>query len=275
MNGTDMKEHLKTVLRKLGLLRTAFLLYEKSLRLKHGGSEPALTGQFPLPPADLRIKVAGFQDGRWFLESGQRAFDGIQACLKAGAIEVDRLVAILDFGCGCGRILRYWGNLPAIEVHGCDYNPDLTRWCEKNLPFGRYAVNTLTPPTVYPPHKFGLVYAISVFTHLPEALQLAWMKELRRILVPTGYLIFSTHGDHYQDQAKFTASERREFQEGKLLVRYQEMAGTNLCSAFHPEQYVRRVLAEGFEVVDYLPEGAQGNPSQQGLYLLRAKPEAL
>jgi len=35
----------------------------------------------------------------------------------------------------------------------------------------------------------------------------------------------------------------------------------NLCVSFHPEAYVRETLAEGFEIVDVVPEGAKGNPS--------------
>jgi hypothetical protein len=51
-------------------------------------------------------------------------------------------------------------------------------------------------------------------------------------------------------------------------VRYAEAAGTNLCSVYHPETYVRERLAENFSVVLSHPRGAAGN-GQQDMYLLR------
>ena len=51
-------------------------------------------------------------------------------------------------------------------------------------------------------------------------------------------------------------------------MRWEDVAGTNLCSAFHPAEYVRGVLARGFEFVEHAPEGAKGNP-RQDLVLLR------
>ena len=54
------------------------------------------------------------------------------------------------------------------------------------------------------------------------------------------------------------------------VVVASERAGSNACAAFHPETYVRGTLAPaaGLEVVDFVPEGATGNP-RQDTYLLR------
>ena len=41
-----------------------------------------------------------------------------------------------------------------------------------------------------------------------------------------------------------------------------------MCGAYHPEIYVRERLARGFQVVEFVPEGAAGNPYQDA-YLLR------
>ena len=73
--------------------------------------------------------------------------------------------SILDFGCGCGRVVRWWRDLPA-EIHGSDFNPTLVRWCRENLPFGVFEVNRPEPPLPYPDDSFDLVYALSVLTHL-------------------------------------------------------------------------------------------------------------
>jgi hypothetical protein len=44
--------------------------------------------------------------------------------------------------------------------------------------------------------------------------------------------------------------------------------GTNLCSAYHPERYLRDTFAQGFAFLELEPEGARGNPTQD-LVLLR------
>jgi hypothetical protein len=40
--------------------------------------------------------------------------------------------------------------------------------------------------------------------------------------------------------------------------------GSNACSAFHPDEYVRRRLSNGFAVVNFIPGGAG-----QDVWLLR------
>ena len=62
--------------------------------------------------------------------------------------------------------------------------------------------------------------------------------------------------------------QRERFERGELVVRWAEIAGTNLCSAYHPERYLRETFADGFELVELVPEGALGNPTQD-LVLLR------
>ena len=93
------------------------------------------------------------------------------------------------------------------------------------------------------------------------------LNEFRRVVAPGGYLIISTHGRRYLD--RLSAAERDRFDSGHLVVKGNVTSpGSNACSAYHPEQYVRDHLARGFDVVDFRPEGATGNP-RQDLYLLR------
>ncbi len=153
-----------------------------------------------------------------------------------------------------------------VAIHGTDYNSELIAWCQGNLSFAQFQTNSLAQPLAYDGDTFGLVYALSVFTHLPEAIQMAWMDELKRIIKPGNYLLLTTHGNYYLDL--LTEDEKARFNAGQLVLRYEQVAGTNMCSAFHPTDYVRERLAAGFEIVDFIPCGAAGNPHQD-LYLFK------
>jgi SAM-dependent methyltransferase len=220
----------------------------------------------PVPPPGLLHLVAGTADPSWFLDSGRRGFQSIVDTLARNGIEASRLSAVLDFGCGCGRVTRYWQAFPEVHVHGADYNPRLVAWNSRHLPFGRFAVNRPDPPLPYSDASFDLAYALSVFTHLPEESQVAWMKELRRILRPGGYLLLTTHGDSYRE--KLPPSLRQAYDRGELVVVDEAHLGTNFCNAFQPPVYVREKLAEDWRVIDFVPSGALGNPTQD-LFLLQ------
>ena len=262
-----MKAAVLELLRRLGLLRPAYRAYETLNALRAaGGPAPAAQDGLPVPPPRLIVRVAGTADVGWFLESGRLAAESIRSSLARHARRMEELGSLLDFGCGCGRVTRRWVELDRTDVHGADANEHAVAWCRANLPFARFASNGLAPPLAYADESFDLVYALSVFTHLPEELQLTWMRELERLLRPGGFLLLTTHGERYRE--RLAAEERAAFDAGRLVVRWPEGAGTNLCSAFHPPSYVKERLATRLDVAEFVPEGATGNPHQD-LYLLR------
>lgn len=253
-------------LARIGLLVSAYRAYE-AVRSARAPRRRSVVEGLPLPPARLMLKVAGTTDADWFVTSGRRAAESIAAALERRGRDVRRLESVLDLGCGCGRVIRHWRDLPA-RVHGTDANGELIAWCSENLPFARFARNDLAPPLPYDDDSFDLVYALSVLTHLPEPLQLAWLAELRRVLRPGGWLLLTTHGDAYVGRLR--PDERRRFEDGDVVVRWPEAAGSNLCTVFHPESYIRRVLTAGFELEEFVARGAAGNPFQDQT-LLRAR----
>jgi SAM-dependent methyltransferase len=256
-----LKRRLLRLAGRAGLLRPAYRAYEAAQALRGRRAPPVDPGDgLPVPPAQLIVRVAGTADAEWFLSSGRLAAESVREALARQGVALENLDALLDFGCGCGRVIRNWIGLADVERFGTDLNPAAVRWCRGNLPFATFEENGLAPPLPFDDGRFDLVYALSVFTHLPEELQLAWTKELRRILRPGGWLLLSTHGEPYLE--RLDAAEQERFRAGDLVVRWEQVAGTNLCSAFHPESYVRSRLADGFEVVEFSPQGAAGNPHQ-------------
>ena len=241
-----------------GLIGPAFRTYERLVALRPGRA--AVADGTPLPPRRLMVRVAGTADADWFVRSGRAAYEAIAAHVPLGGLD-----SVLDFGCGCGRVTRYWSGF-AGDVAGSDLDGPAVAWCRNNLPFARFEQNRLEPPIAFESESFDLVYALSVFTHLTAELQLAWRDELRRVLRPGGFLLVTTHGRSYLP--RLDDEERGRFERGELVVRWGDVAGSNLCSAYHPEAYLRETFAQGFALVELEPEGAKGNPTQD-LVLLR------
>jgi len=255
-----VKRAVLRLLERAGLVGPAFRAYERIVALRPARVR-AVDGP-PLPPRRLMVRVAGTADPDWFLRSGRAAYDAI-----AAAVPLERVGSVLDFGCGCGRVTRYWTDF-AGEVSGSDVNAEAVDWCRRNLPFARFEPNAIEPPLAFADESMGLVYAFSVFTHLTAELQLAWRDELRRVLRPGGYLLVTTHGRSYLPRLE--PEERARFEAGGLVVRWGDLAGTNLCSAYHPERYLRETFADGFGLVRLEPEGARGNPTQDLVLLQRS-----
>lgn len=241
---------------------------DRSQRRLHDWSR-ARRGEPPLPPPELIHLVAGSTDADWFHEGGRLGADSIVGILEKNGLALGGMSAVLDFGCGVGRVLRYWRDVKGPCFHGSDYNPVLVDWCRQNLLFATFNVNLLHGALSYATGTFDFIYALSVFTHLTPEQQDFWMGELGRTLRPGGHLLMTTHGEHYVDQ--LPPAEQAAFRSGQRVVFAGESAGTNVCATFHPPAYVRKHMAASYAVVDFIPEGAKGNPWQD-YWLLRKPP---
>jgi SAM-dependent methyltransferase len=220
--------------------------------------------RIPIPPGRLIFSATGTRDVEWFLKAGKLSADSFRMALD----EIDRPVGtfrnILEFGCGCGRVLRQWNGLPGPEFHGTDYNPAGPEWGRRHLPNIAFGVNRLEPPLDYPSGKFDLVYAVSVFTHFPRRMQRPWIEEMHRIIEPGGILMLTLSGEG--DFGRLTDAERKQFANGELVEIDPRFAGTNMCSAYHPEEFVRRSWSDLFKIRKVYREGAVGSP-RQDLYV--------
>lgn len=264
-----MKSRVKHILDFLGLAPAAFRLRERWRSLWHRHRPADSADGFPIPPARLIVLVTGSADSKWYTEGGKLGAGSICRTLDHAGLSVAQFRSILDFGCGCGRVIRHWRPLTAAALHGSDQNPDLVAWCRQNLPFAEFQSNTLEPRLDYADRTFEFAYALSVFTHMPEELQQPWMRELWRVLRPGGYLLITTQGDEFLQ--KLTETEQATYAAGRIVVRYGQAAGSNLCSVYHPESYIRHRLQGEFSMVLSQPGKASGNGNQD-IYLLR-KPQ--
>jgi SAM-dependent methyltransferase len=263
-----------------GLERTRLLgpvegLREHWLAKRAGEGPSAGPDGLALPPSRLRLLVDGRSgDAERFLAIGELMAGSIRtAVAESGAAEMREMDAILDFGCGCGRVARNWAALGGPEVHGSDYNEELVSWCAGNLPFMRSARNEPIPPTRYESGSFDLIYALSVLSHLSEPLQDAWVAEFRRLLRPGGLLIVSVLGEAVR--TRLAGERRRRFERGERVVERPRMAGSNVCTAYHPRAYVTGYLLAAFTEVRAFELGSPRWPLLQDAYIARRPIENL
>jgi SAM-dependent methyltransferase len=212
----------------------------------------------PLPPPDLMKLVGGVyrspQGYRSFHDRGVRSVEAIRSVLARDGTSLEDLEAMLDFGCGCGRVMRHWRNIREVALHGTDYNRALIAWCRANLPFASFQSNGPEPALDYPDASFDFIYSFSVFTHLDAELQLPWLVELKRVVRTGGLVMLTLFG---KSRLRILEGQDREgFLAGELVVQRGEEAGTNACTAFHPEGYVREVMGAELELVELTPSGA-------------------
>jgi SAM-dependent methyltransferase len=226
----------------------------------------------PVPPPEMVHLVAGMFEFESiyepFIANGEASVASIKRSLDRNGLDIESFDSILDFGCGSGRVMRQWKSLTRPKLHGSDYNPYMIEWCRRNLPFAEFTVNGVAPPLDYDDNQFDFVYALSVFTHFVEVLQLPWAQEIARVLRPGGYAHVTVHGVGRSDP--LSEAERARFDAGELVVLWDELAGTNAVAAFHPERYLHEVFAPraGFEVVDFVPDG-QPDMNQDAVLLRR------
>jgi SAM-dependent methyltransferase len=148
----------------------------------------------PLPP-DERMSVVSVGGVGGFLEGGFGGFMAVWRAAERVGVDVGSFRDVLDFGCGCGRTLRYWKHYAdRVKLRGCDVDRAAVEWCKKNIDFVDVYHSPLEPPLAYANDSFDLVYSISIFSHLSEKNHLEWVEELARVTRPGGHLVLSIHG---------------------------------------------------------------------------------
>jgi SAM-dependent methyltransferase len=145
----------------------------------------------PFPPKDLMFRVSGLNNDQDFARHGADFFSALS---NAAPKKLDEYSQILDFGCGCGRLLRMFCGHQG-KIFGCDIDNDHIEWIKKNLDFVSASCSKPTPPLPYPDRYFDAIISISVFTHLNETSQIMFLNELLRISKPETHLFLTIHGE--------------------------------------------------------------------------------
>jgi SAM-dependent methyltransferase len=204
----------------------------------------------PLPPTELRVRVGGWDDPDHFLGVGRKIYWDLKRLLSGAGRNFESLHSILDFGCGCGRVIRYLRPTNPQTIFGTDIDPECIEWCKQNLShIATFTVNAPHPPLAYPEESFDLVYGISIFTHLPEDMQLHWLAELRRVIKKGGLLITTVHGEGLLNPADVQKIEQLH-REGFLYIKGGGTPGLPdfYQTTYHTKEYIEKTWSQYFDV---------------------------
>jgi SAM-dependent methyltransferase len=149
----------------------------------------------PIPPHELRSTASCGTSADVHLQSGVADLRIVGELWEIFAERpFTQLGSVLDFGCGCGRLLRWFQTaLPGAHRFGADVRRASIEWCQQNLD-GTFVANDIVPPLPLPDASVDLVVALSVFSHLNVRSARAWMRELARVCKPGGLLLVTAHG---------------------------------------------------------------------------------
>jgi len=165
---------------------------------------PQLAKWLPTPPESLIGRVIGHgATTEDYLRSGLSDAQNIYEMLFDVATDVTRGGNLLDFGCGCGRIIRFVARLADTwTLFGADVDEEAIEWCQSQLDFASFSRIRPEPPLSFPDEHFTAIYSFSVFSHLPESLHRRWLEDLRRTLKPGGTLVATVMGRHCFERFK-------------------------------------------------------------------------
>jgi len=227
----------------------------------------------PVPPPMLRYRVHGRLKADGYLEIGKRCANDIKSLVRTTGKELFDFNRVLDFGCGNGRVIRNFYDKPeSCQLYGTDIDKDSINWCRNHLPLAQWDVNDFMPPMKYADGSFDCVYAISVFTHLDEEMQFAWLKELNRVTKPGAILVLTIHGRSLFSQLNRAKRELLE-EKGIYFDVFQTGAFKHdglpdfYQTTYHTRNYINSRWSEYFEIIEYVEKGM--NDHQDAVILKR------
>ncbi len=231
----------------------------------------AIQNRSPMPPQALRERVSGSSEESWFDKSGALTVGEWARALASQGLTFHDCQTIIDFGCGCGRALRHLQQQirPSQKLIGLDPDGEAIAWVARSLPgVTAYTLDELPPSRSVDTASANLILSHSVFTHLPEDVQFAWLSELARMLTPGGLLITSVHGAKVVNEYAKSLIDLDMADASSHFARmmnekgFHHVLGKNAFeaalpsyygAAFHDISYVQEHWSQDFEIRAWFP----------------------
>lgn len=223
--------------------------------------------EFKLPPDYLMYESYQI-NYRGYYVGGKKTAEFLKNLVEKYIIAEN--LKILDWGCGPARVVRH---LPEVfgnnnRFFGTDYNAESIKWNNENIKNVEFNLNSLKAELPYENEFFDFIYGISIFTHLSEKLHYEWVAELSRVLKKDGLVMMTLQGEKFREI--LSQAEKENFDKGKLVVRDQVKEGHRMFSAFHPDNFVKK-LFENFEILEHQNSFSENGNLLQDTWLFRKK----
>jgi SAM-dependent methyltransferase len=218
----------------------------------------------PVPASALVATTQGQGNVEDYRASILGSFLTMESLLRAAGADPARVRAVLDIGCGTGRLLVGWhADAPARRLVGTDLNAELIAWARANLAaVATWDVNGLHPPLPYADSAFDLVVLSSVLTHLSLENQRSWLREVGRLLAPGSHALVTLHGAVYADVFLADPAAGARFRSTGYAELPGAAEGANGYTSFHGEAFARGLFSE-FARVSFFPRGVTGEVAHE------------
>jgi SAM-dependent methyltransferase len=225
------------------------------------------------PTDELQNRSVG-SAGEHALTEASIFYAFVKAACQRHDAPISARTRILDFGLGWGRIVRFFMK-ETSHLFGVDTDEEMLATCrDTDCPA---SVSKIDPLGSLPYHSgsFDVVYAYSVFTHLPADVQDRWLAEIKRVLRPGGMFVATVEPPRFIDTFLSTDLTKADIHPWHRAMATTIQANPSLKETLaaqgfvyipghdRPESYgdsvsapsyVRSHWSEFFEVLDYLDD---------------------
>lgn len=209
-----------------------------------GLSRPGYQMSEVIPPKPLLMRISGgVASSNDYIQIGYAVCRDLLAVMDRFGIRPTAEARVLDFGCGCGRVVRYFAAQSPAQLDASDIDAEAIAWCQANLgDAASFHCNAEAPPLPFEDQRFDLVYASSVFTHFPEDMQRGWLHEMRRVIRPGGWVLLSVHAPRLMPPGYPKVERQLAETGGFCFLRNVPTWGLPdfYRAAFHSDAYIRR-----------------------------------
>jgi SAM-dependent methyltransferase len=227
-------------------------------------SDPELPG-FPDPAVStLTTEPVGPE----MVTDGWMIYQRLKGAAATHGMELTPRSQVLDFGCGWGRVTRYFlRDVPLHNLHGVDVVPELVETCRQTISAAQFQRIEQLGTLPHDDGRFDLCVANSVFSHLEEALHLRWIAELRRVTRPGGIVVVTLINERVFEKWLEQDTEfsrwfqrvlgehgpiRRQLREGRFVWRSTRRVGdlTGYGIAVIPESWLAEHWPADLEILE-------------------------